>query len=145
LAVVRSPCRRCGACCRAISLDFSLEDLARLAADEQARLARHPGSPHRREIERLIADVAFLRAHFRPIDRAQAVARNPHLAHADFADRHFFLCDLLDADGSCREHAARPFVCEGYPFYLGQPDRRALVHSPCGYESALDAGQRRAP
>ncbi len=134
-AAAPSACRACGQCCRALSLEQSLATLTALAADEAARLRRRPDTPHRAEIERLVRDVAFIARHFHPLDRAAAVARQPAFAGAEFDGRHFFSCDALRADGRCAEHAARPYVCAGYPWYLGAPHPDRLVCRPCGYEA----------
>jgi len=132
-----SPCRRCGGCCRAISIDFYKRELRELARREADRLARESAHRHRREIERLLRDVAFIDRHFRRVSRRHAVALNPALAAPDYDGRRFYTCDQLDDRGRCLRHAERPYVCEGYPWYLGSPSAAALVCTPCGYEAVL--------
>jgi Fe-S-cluster containining protein len=132
-----SRCQRCGQCCRVISLDFTKAEITSLARGEAAYLAKHPESPHRAEIERLVRDARFIREHFHRVSRAIAMRRQPAFHGAGFEGRSFYVCDELTRAGTCDAHAARPFVCEGYPWYGSAPKKSLLVLTPCGYEADL--------
>lgn len=136
-----SPCLRCGRCCEALSLDFSKRALRELAAREARRLRREPGHRHAADMRRLIADVAFVQAHFHRIARERAAAINPTFTSAEFDGRYFYTCDALGPDGCCQLHAGRPYLCEGYPWYREPPRPDALVVYPCGYERDLWPGR----
>jgi len=135
-----SPCRRCGHCCRVVSLDHTKVELRALAIHEEQRLRRDPDHPHRSDIERLLRDVRFIGRHFHRISRRRAVEINPVMAEPEFDGRSFYLCRALGSGGSCRHHEARPFLCEGYPWYGGRPRAGALVTPRCGY--AAEVAQR---
>ena len=136
-SIATSRCRRCGQCCRVISLDFSPSELASLAQGEAAHLTAHPESKHRADVERLVRDVDFMATHFRRVSRAEAMALQPAFDGPGFSGRSFYVCDQLTTAGSCGAHAKRPFVCEGYPWYGSAPRRSLLVLTPCGYEDDL--------
>ena len=139
-----SRCKRCGQCCRVISLDFTKAEIASLARGEAAHLGGHPESRHRADIERLVRDARFIREHFHRVSRARARELQPSFHGPGFDGRSFYVCDELTPAGTCGAHAARPFVCEGYPWYGSAPKRSLLVLTPCGYEADLDrTGARR--
>lgn len=134
-----SPCLLCGKCCQALSLEQTKSSLRILARQEQLRLERNPGHRHRQEMMRLIRDVGFILRHFRRLSRQKALSINPLLAGEAFRGRYFYTCKQLDPKGACLSHELRPYVCEGYPWYYGSPDRGALFVLPCGYERELEA------
>jgi hypothetical protein len=126
-----------------ISLDFTKAEIASLARGEAAHLATHPESPHRAQIERLVRDARFIREHFHRVSRVEVRKRQPAFHGSGFEGRSFYGCDQLTAAGTCGAHAARPFVCEGYPWYGSAPKRSLLVLTPCGYEADLSAAAAR--
>ena len=134
----RSRCNLCGCCCRVVSIDFTKRELAELSRRERARLERSPEGRHRGEIERLARDVDFILRHFRRVSRARANVLNPVFRDREYDGRRFYTCDQLGDDGRCQSHEQRPYLCEGYPWYLGGPRHGALVCSPCGYQADLE-------
>lgn len=112
-------CNQCGACCRTIALDQSPEEVRALGA-----LTGVLGIP---------SDHTFAAAHWRPLTREEARARNPFYVARLPETKHFYACDQLGDDGRCRAHAIRPLVCRGYPWY-DQPVRDMPLPDPlCGY------------
>ena len=128
-----SRCLQCGICCRVVSLDHSSDTLRQLAEQERKRL--DGPTPHRAEIERLLSDVEFILKHFHLVERSEALELNPQLE--DVGNRTYYRCDALDKGGKCSQHGKRPYLCEGYPWYLGRPNPDLLIHRPCGYEQDL--------
>ena len=104
-------CLQCGSCCRVISLDHSLDDLAALAAAEEQRLNEQPFHPHREDVLRLTKDVAFIRRHFAPT--SYEVARS---TQKDMSSD----CAMHTTSGHSWSDPSNPAV-GGYYYYLVRP------------------------
>lgn len=132
-------CLLCGRCCRVVGIDFTKRELRELARRERRRLRGGAIERHRGEVQRLLRDIRFIDRHFHRVSRARAAALNPVFRDSSYDGRRFYTCDRLGPDGRCQSHAERPYLCEGYPWYLGGPRPGALVCTPCGYQDDLGA------
>jgi Fe-S-cluster containining protein len=112
-------CNRCGACCRVLVLAQSPDEVRDMAA-----VTNILGIP---------SDFTFAAAHWHPLTREEALARNPFYVHALPAETHFYRCDQLGADGQCQAYETRPLVCRGYPWYGQAPRDMPLADARCGY------------
>ncbi len=79
------------------------------------------------------SDQQFAAAHWRPLERAEALRRNPFYVSQLPPDAHLYTCDRLGADGACTAHAERPAVCRGYPWYSEPPGVLRFADPDCGY------------
>jgi Fe-S-cluster containining protein len=112
-------CNMCGACCRALTLEQSPEEIQAMAA-----ITGLLGIP---------SDMIFAARHWHPMTREEAVRRNPFYAVRLSPDAHLYWCDRLGDDGRCMAYEERPLVCRGYPWYE-QPVRAMELADPsCGY------------
>jgi Fe-S-cluster containining protein len=112
-------CNQCGACCRALTLEQSPDEVRATAA-----IASVLGIP---------SDTVFAAKHWHALTREEAMRRNPFYVSQLPPDAHLYRCDQLGDDGRCLAYEERPLVCRGYPWY-GQPPRAmALPHPDCGY------------
>lgn len=112
-------CNGCGACCRVIRLEQSWDEVQQMAA-----LTRVLGIP---------SDHQFVAAHWRPLSRDEAMARNAFYTTRLSPDAHLYTCDRLGDDGLCTAHDERPLVCRGYPWYDQPPRVVPLADAECGY------------
>lgn len=131
-------CNCCGKCCRALSIDYSKQELQRQLEYDLELLQRRPDHRHREQILQFEHDVEFIVKYWRRISREQALDVNPELAGRGTDERFFFRCDCLSDDGKCTVHLDRPQVCRGYPWYGQLPRPEALFAHPCGYEVDLE-------
>jgi Fe-S-cluster containining protein len=112
-------CNQCGACCCALTLEQSPDQVRATAA-----IASVLGIP---------SDAVFAATHWHLLTREEAMRRNPFYVSQLRPDAHVYHCDQLGDDGRCLAYEERPLVCRGYPWY-GQPPRAmALPHPDCGY------------
>lgn len=79
------------------------------------------------------SDHQFVAEHWRPLTRAEAMARNPFYTSRLAEDAHVYTCDRLGDDGLCQAHDDRPIVCRGYPWYDLPPRAMPLADAECGY------------
>ena len=86
------------------------------------------------------SDHQFVAAHWRPLSRDEALARNPFYTSRLAADANLFTCDRLGIDGRCTAHDERPLVCRGYPWYDQPPRVVPLADAECGYLPDVPAG-----
>jgi Fe-S-cluster containining protein len=114
-----SLCNQCGACCRVLTLEQSLQEVQAMAT-----LTRAIGIP---------SDTIFAAAHWHPLTRAEAMERNPFYTARLTADAHLYRCDQLGEDGRCMAYEERPLVCRGYPWYDQPPREMELADQDCGY------------
>jgi Fe-S-cluster containining protein len=104
-------------------LEQSSEEVRRMAT-----LTRVLGIP---------SDHAFAAEHWRPLTRAEAMARNPFYTSRLAPGAHLYTCDRLGADGRCTAYEERPLVCRGYPWYGEAPRELPLPDPECGYREHL--------
>jgi len=123
-----SPCNKCGACCRVLTLEQSPQEVRALAA-----VTKVLGIP---------SDAIFAAEHWHPLTREEAVQRNPFYTARLKPGAYLYRCDQLGDDGRCTAYEVRPLVCRGYPWY-DQPRRNMALPDPdCGYAADVvsDAG-----
>jgi Fe-S-cluster containining protein len=112
-------CNQCGACCRALTLEQSPEEVRATAA-----VAGVLGIP---------SDAVFAAAHWHPLTREEAMRRNLFYVSQLRPEAHLYYCDQLGEDGRCMAYEERPLVCRGYPWYGQAPRAMPLPHADCGY------------
>jgi Fe-S-cluster containining protein len=82
-------CKKCGACCKVIGLDYSLEELREMSGP----------------------DAAFIVEHWKPMPRIEAWLRNPKLIK--WQRKHFYWCTLLKGK-RCSAYESRPGTCSRF-------------------------------
>jgi Fe-S-cluster containining protein len=115
-------CLMCGVCCRAVAFPQTKAELRRLIAAHELSDAN-------------LASARFILRHWRRISARQAAATVPGLV----AERGFryYACVKL-AGKLCSDHANRPPICRGFPYYESPPETNVddrLGWPGCGYHS----------
>lgn len=122
---LRGECNGCGACCKVLTLAQSPDEIRSMAA-----LVGVLGIP---------SDYPFAAAHWRPIEREEAMRLNPFYTARLPPDAHLYSCTRLGPDGRCTVYEERPLVCRGYPWYDAAPRPLPLPDAECGYAVDLPA------
>lgn len=129
--MIRTQCEGCGACCRAIWLPKTHEELE--------RTPRYKG------------DIEFVKENFYPLTAEEVLERNPHVATwglhprvtteglPKMLENNFYGCKNYDEEARrCRIWADRPEICRGYPWYDREPTIEHLFYDQnCFYKRDL--------
>ena len=101
-------CLKCGDCCEAIPMLFSLDDLRGQYSQE---------------------DLNFLQRNWHPIELPVKSANR--FAGKIFESARWFACDMFDGKRRlCKCHETRPQICRNYPAYSRKED---LISDRCGF------------
>ena len=91
-------CQRCGKCCQAIVLHYSLEEVKRVTDTN--------------------VDKQFILDNWEEITKEEAFTLNPYLATKRISDSNFYRCKQYNVDTKlCKAHEIKSNICENYPFY----------------------------
>lgn len=112
----------CGACCRAVAFPHTKAELRRLIAEGELSSAN-------------LASARFILHHWRRISTRRAMESVPGIAPEP--GYRYYACAKL-AGALCSDHANRPPICRGFPYYESPPDANVddrLSWPGCGYHS----------
>lgn len=122
-------CRCCGQCCSGFIVQWSREEIVKLAIKDEAR-----------GLNMLQSDAVFLYRHGIPLT-AEKVQRGwkrlPAVARSSSCkDESYWTCEFLRDGKKCQldlDSKPKPKICKGYPWYSSRPRKGMTLPPGCGY------------
>jgi Fe-S-cluster containining protein len=119
-------CRCCGQCCSAFTVRKTREEIADLAARDEAR-----------GLNMLQSDAVFLYRHGIPLTAEEARRRSPSITGSPgWPNETYWSCEFLRGGKKCQldlNSKPKPKVCKGYPWYSSRPRAGIRLRPGCGY------------